>query len=142
MIDWQEPPAIVRTTDEATALGKLMLAVGACSIYGYQTSGEAAKGEVERFVATAQANGFTEAAATDLFVSAVEAAQSNWGAMSTPVDGENAEDEQTRMMTLGREIVSSCAEASRQYPSTVIADGDEPQTLDELIAFIQSSRRD
>lgn len=141
MIDWQEPPAIVRTT-EATALGKLALAVGACSNYGYQTSAEAAKAEVERFVVAAQANGISEAAATDLFVAAAEAAQSDWVAMITPISGENAQDEQTRMMTLGRELVSSCAEASRQYPAAVITDGDEPQTLDELIAFIQSPQRD
>ena len=138
MIIWQEPPPYIEYHAEAEALARLSLASGACSSLRYAVFSERGSAEAEAFVRRAAIDLVGSDFASSMFVQAIESETAEWEFMVGEKAGLTDEEESARMMDGAEFIASRCARASREYPSVVLADGDEILTGRELIAEIEA----
>lgn len=116
----------------------MTFAAGACQQLRYEVDADAGRDFVSAFVDQAAIDRVGSDFAERMYLSALDDERAELDRLVNGVAGETASREEQRMHSMADLFVTRCAEAAQEYPSVVIASGDEDSSGPELIRRIQA----
>ncbi len=136
----QDPPAVVRMQEEATALARMALSAGLCPSAGYEVRLDVGRDLILAYADSASDTPGGAERASQTYQGAIAEESLELSRLLEDDHDESAMPEYERMRAVADAITERCRETSRAYPTVVIADGDEAATGDEFITRMRAAQ--
>jgi len=134
----QSAPPYIQYSEKASSLARMTFATGACQQLRYEVDADAGRDLVSAFIDQAAIDLVGSDFAERMYLSALDDERAEIDRLMNGVAGEAASREEQRMRSMADLFVTRCAGAAQEYPSVVIANGDEDRSGPELIRRIQA----
>lgn len=132
------PPPYVQYFEKAASLARMTYAAGLCSRLNYEVNKDAGENAVMTFIDRAAIDRVGSDHAGLLYQQALEAEQVEVDRLMKPSPGETQGREYERLSAAADFFVERCEEAATNYPSVVIASGDEDKSGADLMRRVEA----